>query len=62
MLVETIIKLIEIKKLKELFKMEHLSDALLIEAYDKAKQLNLNDDFIHIIEEEISRRNLIISN
>lgn len=42
--------------------MEHLSDSLLLEAYDKAKQLNLNDDFINIIKTEIADRNLIIKN
>lgn len=38
--------------------MERLSDALLLEAYDKAKQLKLHNDFIHLIENEINRRNL----
>lgn len=42
--------------------MEHLSDSLLLEAYDKAKQLKLNDDFITIIEKEIANRDLIIKN
>lgn len=36
--------------------MECLSDTLLLEAYEKAKELNLNLDFIQMIEEEINRR------
>lgn len=38
--------------------MKCLSDALLIEAYEKAIELNLNDDFIQIIKEEINKRAL----
>lgn len=36
--------------------MECLSDSLLLEAYQKAKELQLNDDFIQLIEQEIERR------
>ncbi len=36
--------------------MDCLSDRLLMEAYEKAVQLNLNEDFIQMIEEEINRR------
>ncbi|MBO1003449.1 sporulation histidine kinase inhibitor Sda [Pseudogracilibacillus auburnensis] len=36
--------------------MECLSDTLLLEAYEKAKELGLNHDFITMIEEEINRR------
>ncbi|WP_240376531.1 sporulation histidine kinase inhibitor Sda [Bacillus piscicola] len=38
--------------------MEHLSDELLLEAYEKALQLNLNQDFISLIEEELKKRSL----
>ncbi|MCR6096820.1 sporulation histidine kinase inhibitor Sda [Salipaludibacillus agaradhaerens] len=33
-----------------------LSDELLIETYEKAKDLNLAEDFINLIAEEIERR------
>jgi len=36
--------------------MECLSDTLLLVAYEKAMELNLNKDFIEIIEKEIERR------
>jgi len=36
--------------------MECLSDSLLLEAYKKAKELQLNKDFIQLIEQEIERR------
>ena len=36
--------------------MDCLSDALLIEAYEKAIELNLNHDFIQMIEEELNNR------
>ncbi len=39
--------------------MECLSDSLLLEAYQKAKELNLNIDFIKMIEEEIERRAIL---
>lgn len=38
--------------------MEWLSDTLLLEAYEKAKELELNLDFIQLIEEEINKRSL----
>lgn len=39
--------------------MECLSDSLLLEAYQKAIELNLNKDFIQMIEEEIERRAIL---
>ncbi|TQS74611.1 sporulation histidine kinase inhibitor Sda [Ornithinibacillus gellani] len=38
--------------------MEHLSDELLIESFYKANELKLSPDFVALIKEEISRRNL----
>ncbi|MGM8364651.1 sporulation histidine kinase inhibitor Sda [Virgibacillus sp. W0181] len=38
--------------------MKRLSDELLLESYFKANELDLNLDFISIIEDEIHRRNL----
>lgn len=38
--------------------MEHLSDELLLESYQKANELNLSPDFINLIKQEISRRSL----
>ncbi|WP_368652150.1 sporulation histidine kinase inhibitor Sda [Ornithinibacillus sp. 4-3] len=38
--------------------MDYLSDELLLESYQKALELNLNSDFLSLIEEEIDRRNL----
>ncbi|KGP73123.1 sporulation histidine kinase inhibitor Sda [Pontibacillus yanchengensis] len=38
--------------------MEHLSDELLIDAYIKATELNLSDEFIRLIEEELKRRSI----
>ncbi|WP_188206229.1 sporulation histidine kinase inhibitor Sda [Alkalibacillus aidingensis] len=38
--------------------METLSDQLLIESYKKAKALDLNDDFIALIEKELKKRGL----
>ncbi|MDQ0299785.1 developmental checkpoint coupling sporulation initiation to replication initiation [Salibacterium salarium] len=38
--------------------MRQLSDELLIEAYEKALRLQLNDDFILLMEEEIKKRSL----
>ncbi|QQK78192.1 sporulation histidine kinase inhibitor Sda [Salicibibacter cibarius] len=35
-----------------------LSDELLAEAYEKAKKLNLNKDFLMHLESEIQRRDL----
>ncbi|SDI84647.1 sporulation histidine kinase inhibitor Sda [Alteribacillus bidgolensis] len=39
--------------------MRQLSDELLIEAYEKAIGLDLNKDFIYLIEEEMKRRSLL---
>ncbi|AZV44475.1 sporulation protein [Peribacillus asahii] len=38
--------------------MHTLSDDLLLESYFKAKQLNLDAEFIRLIESEIHRRSL----
>ncbi|MFC0522531.1 sporulation histidine kinase inhibitor Sda [Pontibacillus salicampi] len=38
--------------------MEHLSDELLVESYQKAIELNLSSEFIQLIEEELQRRSL----
>ncbi|MBD8003646.1 sporulation histidine kinase inhibitor Sda [Bacillus norwichensis] len=38
--------------------MKKLSDELLIETYFKAKRLNLNPEFISLMETEIERRSL----
>lgn len=38
--------------------MEKLSDALLTESYYKAKELNLNPEFILLIKQEMIRRSL----
>ena len=38
--------------------MEKLSDKELLEAYDKAVKLDLDWNFIKLLEEEIKRRNL----
>jgi len=38
--------------------MRKLSDELLIESYFKATEMNLNRDFIELIENEIKRRSL----
>lgn len=40
--------------------MEQLSDDLLIEAYEKALQLKLGEDFVALIEEELRKRSLLI--
>ncbi|WP_419888192.1 sporulation histidine kinase inhibitor Sda [Neobacillus niacini] len=39
--------------------MERLSDYKLIETYNKAKELNLNPDFIRILETEMYHRSLL---
>ena len=41
--------------------MRKLSDELLVEAYYKAKELNLSPDFISLIEKELHRRSLTIN-
>ncbi|TFB24877.1 sporulation histidine kinase inhibitor Sda [Filobacillus milosensis] len=38
--------------------MEQLSNQLLVESYNKAQELELNHDFIKMIEEELVRRGL----
>ncbi|MCP8967200.1 sporulation histidine kinase inhibitor Sda [Ectobacillus ponti] len=38
--------------------MEKLSDELLTESYYKAKELNLNPEFIMLIKQEMIRRSL----
>ncbi|MEC2076480.1 sporulation histidine kinase inhibitor Sda [Metabacillus fastidiosus] len=38
--------------------MQKLSDELLIQSYFKARELNLNNDFIELIKLEINRRSL----
>lgn len=43
---------------KGVLKMECLSNQLLLETFQKAKQLDLDDEFIELIELEIYRRNL----
>ncbi|WP_201714328.1 sporulation histidine kinase inhibitor Sda [Rossellomorea arthrocnemi] len=39
--------------------MQLLSDKALIDAYKKAKQLKLSNDFIMLIEQEIKKRKLV---
>nr|WP_096440463.1 sporulation histidine kinase inhibitor Sda [Alteribacter populi] len=39
--------------------MRHLSDDLLLETYQKARELKLNDDFIFLISQELERRSII---
>ncbi|QDI92909.1 sporulation histidine kinase inhibitor Sda [Salicibibacter halophilus] len=41
--------------------MRNLSDEMLIEAYERALTLNLNDDFIAIIQSEMERRSLTVT-
>ncbi|QQK75789.1 sporulation histidine kinase inhibitor Sda [Salicibibacter cibarius] len=41
--------------------MRNLSDEMLIEAYERALKLNLNDDFIAIIQSEMERRALTVT-
>ena len=42
--------------------MELLTDDVLIETYINAKQLQLEPDFIHLLEQEIRKRGLRIVN
>lgn len=42
-----------------LHSLKHLSDELLINSYEKSKQLNLDNHFIHLLEEELLKRQLI---
>ncbi|MDT8860237.1 sporulation histidine kinase inhibitor Sda [Alkalihalobacillus sp. MEB130] len=39
--------------------MHQLNDRLLIETYEKAKNLNLNKDFIEMLEDEVKKRQLL---
>ncbi|MBP1969457.1 developmental checkpoint coupling sporulation initiation to replication initiation [Virgibacillus natechei] len=41
--------------------MEYLSDKLLIDSYKKALDLDLNQDFIRVLERELVRRKLHFS-
>lgn len=41
--------------------MEYLSDKLLIDSYKKALDLDLNQDFIRVLEKELVRRQLHFS-
>ncbi|WP_078555584.1 sporulation histidine kinase inhibitor Sda [Bacillus alkalicellulosilyticus] len=41
--------------------MEKIDDDLLIEAYIKAVELNLERDFISILEQELKRREIVIT-
>nr|WP_307324380.1 sporulation histidine kinase inhibitor Sda [Evansella vedderi] len=36
--------------------MRYLSDALLLETYEKAQELKLSEEFISLIQQEIERR------
>ncbi|UCZ55260.1 sporulation histidine kinase inhibitor Sda [Bacillus shivajii] len=38
--------------------MKLLSDDLLIETYHKARELNLSEDFLSLIQEELERRSM----
>ncbi|MBM7097144.1 sporulation histidine kinase inhibitor Sda [Bacillus sp. H-16] len=38
--------------------MRHLNDDLLLETYQKACELELNDDFIFLITQELERRSI----
>jgi len=40
--------------------MKSMSDEILIDSYLKARELNLNKDFLSLLEEEIERRNLTV--
>ncbi|MFA1821007.1 sporulation histidine kinase inhibitor Sda [Virgibacillus oceani] len=42
--------------------MERLSDELLIETYNKAKELKLHNEFIILLRNELIRRSLFIKN
>ena len=39
--------------------LRHLSNELLLESYEKAIELKLNQDFISLIKKEIDRRDLL---
>nr|WP_026689165.1 sporulation histidine kinase inhibitor Sda [Alteribacter aurantiacus] len=38
--------------------MRHLNDDLLLETYEKACELELNDEFIFLITQELERRSI----
>ncbi len=40
--------------------MDNISDELLVEAYNKAKELCLNKDFIKLLEMELMKRSIPI--
>ncbi|MFA9558815.1 sporulation histidine kinase inhibitor Sda [Evansella sp. AB-rgal1] len=42
--------------------MKYLSDSLLLETYEKARELNLSEDFISLIQQEINRRQVNLEN
>ncbi|WP_082684166.1 sporulation histidine kinase inhibitor Sda [Lentibacillus amyloliquefaciens] len=42
--------------------MEALSDELLVRAYIKALESNLNPDFVHLLKQEIEQRKLCLDN
>lgn len=43
-------------------KMDSLSDRVLVKAYIKARESNLNSDFIHVFKKEIEKRELCLDN
>ena len=43
-------------KEREVFRVQQLSDELLHRAYDKAKELQLDEQFLNILKKEIKRR------
>lgn len=49
---------IQYEIVKEFMIMDLLSDTLLLEAYEKAVALQLNEDFISLIKEELVKRAL----
>lgn len=46
-------------KYERRIQLNNMPDELLIASYFKAKELNLNPDFIYLLETEIRRRSLI---
>lgn len=40
--------------------MKEQTDQFILEAYEKAVELNLEHDFLRLLEEELKRRNLTI--
>lgn len=49
---------IQYEIVKEFMILDFLSDTLLLEAYNKAVELQLNEDFISLIKEELVKRAL----